>query len=156
MATSPFMLEAIALSRKAIQTSQGGPFGAVIVQGHAIIAKAHNEVLATHDPTAHAEVVAIRRAAAKLERHVLDDCTIFTSCEPCPMCLGAIYWARLRAIHFANTRGDAARIGFDDEFFYKELACGKDQRQVPMIQEGIEEARLVFDEFLAMPNRQLY
>ena len=153
---SAFMDQAIALSGQAIQTGMGGPFGAVIVQGEQIVAAAHNEVLATHDPTAHAEVLTIRRASRNLGKHVLDDCVIYTSCEPCPMCLGAIYWSRIKAIYFANSRDEAAAIGFDDAFFYEEMMRTMEQRHIPMIRACSAKAKKVFDDYLAMPSRQIY
>lgn len=151
-----FMRRAVELSALGMRGGHGGPFGAVIVRRGQIVAEAHNEVLSSHDPTAHAEVLAIRRAAAALGRHHLDDCEIYTSCEPCPMCLGAIYWARLGRIYFANTRADAAAIGFDDQFFYDELARPPADRRVPMESLGREEAQAVFEEFLRRSDRTLY
>ena len=151
-----WMRQAIALSRQAITAGQGGPFGAVIVRHGQVVAGGNNQVLATLDPTAHAEVTAIRQACQVLHRYDLSDCVIFTSCEPCPMCLGAIYWARLSAIYYANTRADAAQIGFDDDFFYEELARPFTARKVPMIPLLRDEAQAVFHEFLADPNRQVY
>ena len=124
------------LMRKAIELSienvanGGGPFGAVIARNGEIIATGVNRVTANNDPTAHAEVSAIRAAAEKLGRFDLSDCEIFTSCEPCPMCLGAIYWARLNKIYFANNKTDAKNIGFDDSFIYDELALPRDQRHL--------------------------
>ncbi|HOM91348.1 MAG TPA: nucleoside deaminase, partial [Bacteroidia bacterium] len=111
-----FMEEAVALSKKAITDNEGGPFGCVVVKDGKIIAKGNNKVTSTNDPTAHAEIVAIREACKALNSFQLDDCEIYTSCEPCPMCLGAIYWARPDVVYFANTRQEAAAIGFDDEF----------------------------------------
>lgn len=151
-----FMRRAVELSALGMRGGHGGPFGAVIVRQGQIVAEAHNEVLSSHDPTAHAEVLAIRRAAAALGRHHLDDCEIYTSCEPCPMCLGAIYWARLGRIFFANTRADAAAIGFDDQFFYDEIARSPADRRIPMESLGREEAQAVFEEFLRRPDRTLY
>lgn len=151
-----FMRRAIELSGLGMRAGHGGPFGAVIVCQGGIVAEAYNEVLSSHDPTAHAEVLAIRRAAATLGRHHLQDCEIFTSCEPCPMCLGAIYWARLGRIYFANTRADAAAIGFDDQFFYDELGRPPSDRRIPMEPLGRDEARAVFEEFLQRPDRSLY
>ena len=156
MSDEALMRHAIALSRRGMLAGEGGPFGVVIVRQGIIVAEGNNQVLATLDPTAHAEVVAIRRAAQALKRFDLSDCVIYTSCEPCPMCLGAIYWARLAAIHYANTRQDAARIGFDDEFFYQELAHPLAERKVPMLPLLREEALPVFQEFMTLPNRQTY
>jgi guanine deaminase len=116
-----FMREAIRLSIHNVESGNGGPFGAVVVKDGEIIARGENNVTSTNDPTAHAEVTAIRRACEKLGTFQLDDCEIYTSCEPCPMCLGAIYWARPKAIYYANTKVDAAEINFDDQFIYEEI-----------------------------------
>jgi guanine deaminase len=116
-----FLERAVALAARSVARG-GGPFGAVVVRGGTVIAQAANRVTASHDPTAHAEVRAIRAACRKLGTHQLDGCEIYSSCEPCPMCLGAIYWARLSAVYFAASREDAARAGFDDQFIYDEIA----------------------------------
>lgn len=134
-----FMREAIALSVENVQDN-GGPFGAVIVKNGEIIARGVNRVTANNDPTAHAEVSAIRAAAAKLGTFDLSGCEIFTSCEPCPMCLGAIYWAHLDKIYYGNTKADAARIGFDDSFIYQELEKPFDKRSIKTTQILAEEA----------------
>lgn len=118
-----FMHRTIELSQIGMEKGEGGPFGAVIVKNSQIIAEGYNQVIATDDPTAHAEIVAIRNACKHLKHFQLTDCILFTSCEPCPMCMGAIYWARPKAVYFANTRQDAALIGFDDNFFTKNLIC---------------------------------
>ena len=128
------MEEAVRLSREGMRSNVGGPFGSVVVLDGQIIARGWNEVVATNDPTAHAEVCAIRRACAVLGTFRLDDCDIYASCEPCPMCLAAIYWARIRRIYFANTRDDAASIGFDDATFYDQLPLAREDRNVPMTQ----------------------
>ncbi len=128
-----FMLRAIELSIQSVEKG-GGPFGAVIVKDGKIIAEASNSVTRDNDPTAHAEINAIRAAAKKLGTFDLSGCEIYTSCEPCPMCLGAIYWARLDKIYFANTREDAAKIGFSDEFIYQEIAKPVEQRSIPTVQ----------------------
>src|SRR6476619_2336431 len=117
-----FMREAISLSIKKMRSGAGGPFGAVVVQGREIVGKGWNQVTSANDPTAHAEVVAIRDACRRLKTFQLDDCELYTSCEPCPMCLSAIYWARLKRVYYANTRKDAARIQFDDDFIYTEVS----------------------------------
>lgn len=127
-----FMSEAIRLSRVKMQAGQGGPFGAVLVRRGQIIARGWNQVLASNDPTAHAEVMAIRAACRKLRRFHLADCELYTSCEPCPMCLAAIYWAQLRRVYFANTRRDAARIGFSDDLIYREISRPLSKRRIPM------------------------
>jgi tRNA(Arg) A34 adenosine deaminase TadA len=139
-----------------MRRNHGGPFGAVIVRRGRIIARGWNQVTSTHDPTAHAEMVAIRRACARLRRFHLDDCEIYTSCEPCPMCLAAIYWARLRKVYYANTRRDAARIGFNDAFIYRELARPIHRRQLPMEALLREEAARVFAEWQAKPDKTPY
>src|SRR5215475_14700006 len=113
---SKFMREAIRLSLEMMRCGKGGPFGAVIVKGNKIVGRGWNQVTSTNDPTAHAEIVAIRDACRRLKKFELSDCDLFTSCEPCPMCLSAIYWARLRHVYFGNTRKDAAKIEFDDDF----------------------------------------
>lgn len=134
-----FMARAIQLSIQSV-SSGGGPFGAVIVRDGSIIAEGANQVTATNDPTAHAEVAAIRAACAKLGKFNLQGCEIYVSCEPCPMCLGAIYWAHLSRIYFAGTAADAKRIGFDDSMIYREIARPLAQRTIPMIQMMREEA----------------
>ncbi len=140
------MNEAIQMSQESVKNG-GGPFGAVIVKNDKIIAKASNNVTQENDPTAHAEVTAIRSAAKKLNTFNLSGCEIYTSCEPCPMCLGAIYWARLDKIYFANTKADAKDIGFDDSFIYKEIELPVDKRSIPNIQIMRHEALKVFKEW---------
>ena len=132
MTNDQLMREAIRLSIENVAAG-GGPFGAVIARGGEIIATGVNRVTASNDPTAHAEVSAIRRAARVLGTFNLSGCEIFTSCEPCPMCLGAIYWARLDRIYYANTKADAAAAGFDDSFIYDELALPRDLRKLPAV-----------------------
>jgi guanine deaminase len=139
-----FMARAILLSVDNVRSGRGGPFGAVIVKDGGIIAEGVNQVTATNDPTAHAEVLTIRAACAKLSIFELQDCDIYTSCEPCPMCLGAIYWARLRRVFFANGAADAAKIGFDDSFIYNEIARPHAQRVIPMVQMMRDEALAAF------------
>jgi tRNA(Arg) A34 adenosine deaminase TadA len=151
-----FMREAIRLSREGSQAGKGGPFGAVIVKDNQIIGKGSNHVLLTNDPTAHAEVVAIRDACANLQTFHLDDCVLFTSCEPCPMCLGAIYWARISKIYYANNRKDAANIGFNDDFIYQELDLPIDKRHIPMELLLREEAQAVFKNWENIKNKKLY
>jgi guanine deaminase len=135
-----FMARAIQLSIEGVQSGRGGPFGAVIVNAGKIIAEAANQVTSTNDPTAHAEVLAIRKACQVLDCFELKNCELYTSCEPCPMCLGAIYWARLSRIYFANTAEDAAKIGFDDSFIYDELKQPYSGRRIPALQIMREEA----------------
>src|SRR5215210_353504 len=151
-----FMLEAISLSRKGVQQNQGGPFGCVIVKGDEIVGRGWNKVTSTNDPTAHAEVVAIREACKNLASFQLEDCEVYTSCEPCPMCMGAIYWARPKKVYYANTRHDAAAIGFDDSLIYKELTCEIHERQIEMISLGGDEALKVFEEWTNKPDKTSY
>lgn len=134
----------------------GGPFGAVIVQNGNIIGQGQNRVLTQCDPTAHAEVNAIRNACATIKSFELKGCDIYSSCEPCPMCLGAVYWSRLDRIYYAANRSDAAEIGFDDHFFYQEIGKNKSERQVGMIEILREDALVIFDEWQSMQNKQMY
>jgi guanine deaminase len=139
-----FMKEAILLAEENNITGNGGPFGAVIVKDGKIIARGHNEVTSTNDPTAHAEIVAIRNACRELGTFQLDGCEIYASCEPCPMCLGAIYWARPSKIYFAATREDAAMAGFDDSLIYKEISLDHTIRIIPCEQILHSESLKVF------------
>lgn len=140
-----FMREAIRLSIENVITKTGGPFACVIVKDNKIIAKGTNQVTATNDPTAHAEIVAIRNACKELGTFQLDDCDIYTSCEPCPMCLSAIYWSRARKIYYANSKSDAAKINFDDQFIYEEIALNPELRKIPAEQTLREEALEAFE-----------
>jgi guanine deaminase len=140
-----FMREAIRLSAENVESGRGGPFGAVVVKDGRIIARGANEVTSSNDPTAHAEVVAIRKACQALGSFQLEDCEIYCSCEPCPMCLGAIYWARPRAIYFANTKSDAAAIDFDDAFIYEEIERPIDERKLFTRQLMRDEALSAFE-----------
>ncbi|MDH4129067.1 MAG: nucleoside deaminase [Spirochaetota bacterium] len=135
-----YMNEAIKLSMKAVIKDLGGPFGAVIVKDGKIISKGHNKVTSNNDPTAHAEITAIRNACKTLNTFKLTGCIIYTSCEPCPMCLSAIYWSRIEKIYYANTRTDAAKIGFDDDFIYEELKLDNKVRKLQMEQIMRKEA----------------
>src|SRR5579862_3933177 len=153
---NPFMARAIQLSLDNVLRGKGGPFGAVIVQNGKILAEGVNRVTAIHDPTAHAEVVAIREACATLRTFELTNCEIYTSCEPCPMCLGAIYWARLARIYFGNIAADASKIGFDDSFIYQEFKKPFAERSIPMIQMMREEALAGFRAWQGKPNKILY
>lgn len=137
---NPFMARAIQLSIENVRSGRGGPFGAIVVKGGEIIAEGVNSVTGTNDPTAHAEVTAIREACKKLQTFELKGCEIYTSCEPCPMCLGAIYWARPDRIYFGNTASDAAKIGFDDSLIYREMSEPLSQRRIPSIQMMRDEA----------------
>ena len=139
-----FMRRAIELSRLHMEAGEGGPFGAVVVKDGEILGEGWNQVTSSHDPTAHAEVVAIRRACAKLGTFQLKGCEIYTSCEPCPMCLAAIYWARLDRIWYANGRADAAAIQFDDAWLYREVAAPLEARSLPAVQLLRDEALPVF------------
>lgn len=139
-----FMRMAIALSIQNVTESIGGPFGAVIVKDGKFVAGSANKVTSTNDPTAHAEVSAIRLACQKLNTFDLIGCVIYTSCEPCPMCLGAIYWSRIETIYFANTKVDAENIGFSDKFIYEELEKSMDKRSLPVIQMMRDEAMQAF------------
>lgn len=150
------MARAIQLSVENVTSGVGGPFGAVIVKGGEIVAEGVNQVTATTDPTAHAEVVTIRAACARLGTFTLKDCDIYTSCEPCPMCLGAIYWAHIAHIYYGNVAADASAIGFDDSFIYREFAQPLEARSIPMTQIMREEARGAFRAWQDKPNKILY
>lgn len=151
-----FMRHAIGLSEKGMNLNAGGPFGAVVVRKGEIISEGFNSVTSTNDPTAHAEVIAIRKACEKLGTFQLDDCVIYTSCEPCPMCLGAIYWARPKAVFFACNREDAAKIEFDDQFIYDELDRKIEARKIPFINLLREEAVGVFTKWTEKEDRIEY
>lgn len=151
-----FMDRAIELSAKGMESGAGGPFGCVIVRDGKILAEAYNEVLSSNDPTAHAEVLAIRRACHKLDSFMLDDCELYTSCEPCPMCLGAIYWARIERIYYANTRHDAQAIGFDDAFIYHQLSQPKAERAVPMERIYSPVAEQIFVDWQELADKLQY
>ncbi|PJJ75698.1 tRNA(Arg) A34 adenosine deaminase TadA [Thermoflavifilum aggregans] len=151
-----FMKEAIACAREGLQKRAGGPFGAVIVKDQQIIARGYNRVLIDRDPTAHAEIVAIREACKKLHDFQLHGCDLYTTCEPCPMCLGAIYWARPNRIIFACTREDAARVQFDDAFIYEEIQKPLDKRAIPMLSLGRDEAITLFHQWEQMEDKIRY
>ncbi len=151
-----FMLEAIALSQNGINQNHGGPFGCVIVKGDKIVGRGNNKVTSTNDPTAHAEVVAIRDACKNLNTFQLEGCEVYTSCEPCPMCLGAIYWARPKVIYYANNRQDAADIGFDDSMIYDEMSAKIEDRRIPILSIGREEALKVFTEWMKKEDKTVY
>lgn len=139
------MMEAIALSQKCLEEGKGGPFGAVVVKDGEIVGRGSNSVTINNDPTAHAEVMAIREACHNLKTFQLTGCEIYTSCEPCPMCLGAIYWARPDRIYYAANKSDAADAGFDDSFIYEEIAIAPADRKIPAIQQERSEAKKTFD-----------
>jgi guanine deaminase len=151
-----YMREAIRLSIENVKSGKGGPFGCVIVKDGKIIARGTNQVTSLNDPTAHAEVVAIREACNSLNSFQLNGCEIYTSCEPCPMCLGAIYWARPEKIFFANGREDAAKIGFDDHFLYEELPKSIQERTIPTEQMLREEALAAFREWESKKDKIEY
>ena len=151
-----FMREAIRLSISNMQAGRGGPFGAVVVKDGQIIARGFNQVTSTHDPTCHAEVDAIRKACKELGTFQLDGCDLYTSCEPCPMCLGAIYWARPARVFYGNTKADAAAIGFDDQFIYEELDRPMEARQLPMTQLLRDEALAGFRAWTELEGRTEY
>lgn len=151
-----FMREAIRLSREGMESNQGGPFGAVVVKNGQIVGRGNNKVTLLNDPTAHAEVTAIRDACNQLGTFQLEGCIIYTSCEPCPMCLGAIYWARPDAVYFANDRKDAADIGFDDDFIYTEINMKLDERKIPMLPVLRDEAIKVFQAWQEKGDKTLY
>lgn len=151
-----FMREAIHLSRDMMRQGKSGPFGAVIVKDNQIVGRGYNQVTALNDPTAHAEVQAIRDACKQLNTFNLEDCEIYTSCEPCPMCLGAIWWSRMGKIIYAANRVDAARAGFSDDDFYQELAKENHQRQVIMEELLRDEAIITFDEWISKTDKIPY
>jgi len=151
-----FMREAIGLARENVHGGKGGPFGAVVVRSGRVIGRGANRVTERNDPTAHAEMVAIREACADAGTWILDDCEIYCSCEPCPMCLAAIYWARIGKVFFAAQREDAANVGFDDEFIYKELNAPIAERRVTCRQVLRNEALDAMREWAASPDKVRY
>jgi tRNA(Arg) A34 adenosine deaminase TadA len=151
-----YLKRAIELAQSGMESGDGGPFGVVIVKGDVIIAEGHNCVLKSNDPTAHAEVVAIRKACAVLQSYQLENCIIYSSCEPCPMCLGAIYWARPEAVYYVSTRKDAARGEFDDEFIYNEIAMPTKDRSIPFTHLPIKNADVLFTQWLNKSDRKSY
>jgi guanine deaminase len=153
---NPFMARAIQLSIENARSGRGGPFGAVVVKAGKVIAEGVNQVTARHDPTAHAEVNAIRQACESVSHFELKDCELYTSCEPCPMCLGAIYWARLSRIYFAAVAADASKIGFDDSAIYREIARPHGERTIPMIEMMREEALIAFLAWEEKPDKIRY
>lgn len=150
-----FMRLAIELANKSIM-SGGGPFGAVIVCNGEVVGTGANSVTNLNDPTAHAEIMAIRDASKKLERFDLNDCIIYTSCEPCPMCLGAVYWAKIKTLYYGNNRKDAAKAGFDDDFIYQELNLDMDNRRLLMRQLLVNEAFENFKKWTNLPDKKEY
>lgn len=151
-----FMKMAIELSQKGMDSGKGGPFGCIIVRNGVVVGKGANSVSSTNDPTAHAEVMAIRDACKNLKDFQLEGCDIYTSCEPCPMCLGAIYWARPARVFYANSKTDAAEAGFDDQFIYEELDLPYQKRKIPFEQMLANEAKVVFEEWKKKEDKTLY
>ncbi len=151
-----FLQQAIVLAVDNAQNNQGGPYGAVIVKNGKVIARGSNRVTADIDPTAHAEIITIRQACRALNDFRLSGCILYSNCEPCPMCLGAIYWSRLAKVYYAATREDAAQAGFDDAYIYQELNLPPVERHIPMRQIKLPEARLPFQTWLKQPARIQY
>ncbi len=151
-----FIKEAVRLSRENVINGDGGPFGAVIVKDGKIIASGTNRVTSKNDPTAHAEIEAVRSACSLLNTFNLSGCEIYSSCEPCPMCLSAIYWARLDKIYFANTKKDAAEINFDDKFIYEEISKPLHKRKIPILKIDHDDAKKVFEEWIKKEERINY
>jgi len=151
-----FMARAIRLAVENVNSDRGGPFGAVVVKDGSIIADGANQVTSTNDPTAHAEVIAIRGACHKLSAFQLHGCELYTSCEPCAMCLGAIYWAHISRVYFATQASDASVAGFDDLLIYQDLAQPYSARRIPMIQMMREEALTAFRAWAEKPNKVVY
>ena len=151
-----FLERAIELSRLGMQQYRGGPFGCVVVRDNEIIGEGCNEVTATNDPTAHAEIVAIRNACRRLNSFQLTGCEIYTSCEPCPMCLGAIYWARPEKVVYANTKNDAAAVNFDDHFIYEEIEKEAGSRQIPFLHQPHRRALEIFEHWKDFEGKVAY
>lgn len=151
-----FMHEAIQLSLHGMTNNEGGPFGCIIVKDDKIVGRGNNKVSSTNDPTAHAEVTAIRDACKNLGTFQLEGCEIYTSCEPCPMCLGAIYWARPKIVYYANNRTDAADIGFDDSMIYDEMTVAIEQRRIPIVPISRDAALKVFEEWKNKVDKTVY
>jgi tRNA(Arg) A34 adenosine deaminase TadA len=151
-----FMQAAVDLAREGMNNGKGGPFGCIIVKEDTIVGRGCNSVTSSNDPTAHAEVVAIRDACKNLQTFQLTGCEIYTSCEPCPMCMGAIYWARPRKVYFGATRHDAAAAGFDDSLIYKELTASLHDRIIEMVSLGREQAIVIFNEWIGKEDKMGY
>jgi guanine deaminase len=151
-----FLQQAIELAKQGIKDGMGGPFGCIIVKDGEVVGRGCNQVTSSNDPTAHAEVVAIRDACHRLADYQLKDCDVYTSCEPCPMCLGALYWARPRRVIYASTRDEAADAGFDDAFIYIEINVPPRERKIPFHHEPLDEAAAVFRSWKTMGNKKLY
>ena len=151
-----FIREAIKQADKGINNNEGGPFGAIVVKNGEIVGRGNNKVTSTNDPTAHAEMVAIRDACKNLNSFQLDDCVIYSSCEPCPMCLGAIYWARPKKLIFASSREDASDAGFDDSLIYNEIGLPKEKRLIETQQILQDEGIVIFDKWKLTDNKTKY
>ncbi len=151
-----FLNKAVQLAKDNMHAGYGGPFGALVVKEGKIIGSGGNLVTSNHDPTAHAEIMAIRRASQTLDNFDLSGCSLYTSCEPCPMCLGAVYWARLDEVYFAAFHSDAAEVGFDDQWIYKELEKPMSNRALPFKQLLHEEGKQVFKEWWDKPDKMMY
>lgn len=156
MTDQDYMQKAIDIGQKGMRIGAGGPFGAIVVRNGEILSEAHNGVFAYNDPTAHAEVQAIRAACQKIDHYQLEGATLYTTCEPCPMCLGAIYWARPDRVVYACTRDDAAEAGFDDAFIYRELLLPLEQRTIPLTHLDKNQALTLFEEWRDMEKPHLY
>jgi tRNA(Arg) A34 adenosine deaminase TadA len=156
MTNEDFMGEAIRLSVDGVRSGKVGPFGCVVVRAGRVVGRGNNQVTSTCDPTAHAEIVAIREACRALGTFQLPDCELYTSCEPCPMCLSAIYWAHIPTVYYGNTRQDAAEIGFDDDFIYGQIPLPPGERRVSMQPLLAEKARDAFTEWAAKADRVKY
>lgn len=156
MSNATYMREAVQLAEQGMRSGRGGPFGCVVVRRGEIVGRGSNRVTSTNDPSAHAEVVAIRDACTALQTFQLTDCELYTSCEPCPMCLSAIYWARIPQVYYGNTRADAAAIGFDDEFIYQQVPLAPEARTVKMELFLRDEALVAFQEWANKTNKIRY
>jgi guanine deaminase len=156
MSQEKFMREAVKLAEQGMSSGRGGPFGCVIVRAGEIVGRGHNRVTSTNDPTAHAEVTAIRDACASLETFQLTDCELYTSCEPCPMCLAAIFWARIPTVYYGNTRADAAAIGFDDDFIYRQVPLPPEQRAIKMTPLLRDAAQVTFQAWAKKTDKVRY
>ena len=156
MSHENFMHETIKLAEQGMQSGRGGPFGCVIVRQGEIVGRGHNRVTSTNDPTAHAEITAIRDACASLETFQLTDCELYTSCEPCPMCLAAIYWARIPVVYYGNNRADAAAIGFDDEFIYQQVSLPPEKRAIKMTPLLRDAAQMTFQAWAKKTDKVKY
>ena len=156
MSNATYMREAVQLAEQGMRSGRGGPFGCVVVRRGEIVGRGINRVTSTNDPTAHAEVVAIRDACTALQTFQLTDCELYTSCEPCPMCLSAIYWARIPQVYYGNTRADAAAIGFDDEFIYQQVPLAPEARTVKMELFLRDEAQVAFQEWANKTDKIRY